>query len=195
MFLAGRKNVTDPVEPVVVLLVEDGPEDEWMTREAFAEHKNTNNMYVVRDGEQALQFLYRRGVYAHVPRPDLILLDLNLPRIDGRQVLARIKSDPELSVVPVVILTSSAAEEDLLRSYRLQANAYITKPVLSRLAVLPSAHAPGHRVLEPPGAELSSFRALPTRTSPNMAWGAAQPLAGAGVTASASALTGNFQKR
>lgn len=121
--------MTDPVEPVVVLLIEDDPEDEWMTREAFAEHKITNNMYVVRDGEQALQFLYRRGAYADMPRPDLILLDLNLPRIDGRQVLAHIKSDPELSVVPVVILTSSAAEEDLLRSYRLHANAYITKPV------------------------------------------------------------------
>ncbi|MGA4688687.1 response regulator [Rhodococcus sp. AB351] len=121
--------MTDAADPIVVLLVEDDPEDELMTREAFADHKITNVVHVVRTGEQALQFLYRQGPYREAPGPDLILLDLNLPRLDGREVLARIKADPELSAIPVVVLTSSAAEEDLLRSYRLHANAYITKPV------------------------------------------------------------------
>ncbi|MCZ1075277.1 MULTISPECIES: response regulator [Rhodococcus] len=121
--------MTDPADPIVVLLVEDDPEDELMTREAFADHKITNTVHVVRNGEQALQFLHRHFPYTDVPRPDLILLDLNLPGRDGREVLAEIKADPELSAIPVVVLTSSAAEEDLLRSYRLHANAYITKPV------------------------------------------------------------------
>ncbi|USI92721.1 response regulator [Rhodococcus pyridinivorans] len=121
--------MTDPADPIVVLLVEVDPEDELMTREAFADHKITNVVHVVRNGEQALQFLHRHSPYTDAPRPDLILLDLNLPRLDGREVLARIKADPELSAIPVVVLTSSAAEEDLLRSYRLHANAYITKPV------------------------------------------------------------------
>ncbi|KOS56376.1 response regulator [Rhodococcus rhodochrous] len=121
--------MTQPAEPIVVLLVEDDAGDELMTREALDEHKLANTLHVVRDGEQALNFLFRRDPYPDAPRPDLILLDLNLPRYDGREVLARIKADPELRHIPVVVLTASAAEEDLLRSYRLHANAYITKPV------------------------------------------------------------------
>ncbi|MEU6678988.1 response regulator [Streptomyces sp. NPDC046925] len=115
--------------PVDVLLVEDDPGDELMTREAFEDNKIRNNLHVVRDGEEALDFLYRRGAHAGVPRPDLILLDLNLPKYDGRQVLEKIKSDPDLQDIPVVVLTTSAAEEDILRSYKLHANAYVTKPV------------------------------------------------------------------
>lgn len=121
--------MTDPVEPIEVLLVEDDPGDELMTREAFEDNKIRNTLHVVRDGEEALEFLYRRGDYADAPRPDLILLDLNLPKYDGREVLAEIKSDPELSLIPVVVLTTSSAEEDILRSYKLHANAYVTKPV------------------------------------------------------------------
>ncbi|WP_318206035.1 response regulator [Streptomyces sp. SCL15-4] len=112
-----------------VLLVEDDPGDELMTREAFEDNKIGNTLHVVRDGEEALDFLYRRGDYAGAPTPDLILLDLNLPKYDGRQVLERIKSDPDLAHIPVVVLTTSSAEEDILRSYKLHANAYVTKPV------------------------------------------------------------------
>ncbi|MFF4536921.1 response regulator [Streptomyces aureus] len=115
--------------PIDVLLVEDDPGDELMTREAFEDNKIGNTLHVVRDGEEALDFLYRRGAHAEAPRPDLILLDLNLPKYDGRQVLEKIKSDPSLSHIPVVVLTTSAAEEDILRSYKLHANAYVTKPV------------------------------------------------------------------
>ncbi|MEY2242227.1 response regulator [Streptomyces sp. NPDC005070] len=115
--------------PIDVLLVEDDPGDELMTREAFEDNKIGNNLHVVRDGEEALDFLYRRAAHADAPRPDLILLDLNLPKYDGRQVLEKIKSDPALSHIPVVVLTTSAAEEDILRSYKLHANAYVTKPV------------------------------------------------------------------
>ncbi|MFF8941667.1 response regulator [Streptomyces sp. NPDC014864] len=115
--------------PIDVLLVEDDPGDELMTREAFEDNKIGNTLHVVRDGEEALDFLYRRGEHAAAPRPDLILLDLNLPKYDGRQVLERIKSDPDLVHIPVVVLTTSAAEEDILRSYKLHANAYVTKPV------------------------------------------------------------------
>ncbi|MFH8484659.1 response regulator [Streptomyces longisporoflavus] len=120
---------TPSAAPVDVLLVEDDPGDELMTREAFEDNKIRNNLHVVRDGEEALDFLYRRGEYEGVPRPDLILLDLNLPKYDGRQVLEKIKSDPDLQDIPVVVLTTSAAEEDILRSYKLHANAYVTKPV------------------------------------------------------------------
>jgi len=121
--------VTAPVEPIQVLLVEDDPGDELMTREAFEDNKINNTLHVVRDGQEALDFLYRAGPYADAPRPDLILLDLNLPKYDGRQVLQRIKSDEALAHIPVVVLTTSSAEEDILRSYRLHANAYVTKPV------------------------------------------------------------------
>ncbi|MFJ3929492.1 MULTISPECIES: response regulator [unclassified Streptomyces] len=118
-----------PVEPIEVLLVEDDPGDELMTREAFEDNKIRNTLHVVRDGQEALEFLFRKGGYAQAPRPDLILLDLNLPKYDGRQVLERIKSDEDLAMIPVVVLTTSSAEEDILRSYKLHANAYVTKPV------------------------------------------------------------------
>ncbi|MGX4711858.1 response regulator [Rhodococcus ruber] len=119
----------DTADPIDVLLVEDDPGDELMTREAFADNDIGNELHVVRDGEQALDFVYRRGDYADAPRPELILLDLNLPKYDGRQVLETIKGDPELADIPIVVLTTSAAEEDIARSYRLHANAYVTKPV------------------------------------------------------------------
>jgi CheY-like chemotaxis protein len=116
-------------EIVDVLLVEDDPGDILMTREAFEHHKIQNKLHVVTDGEQALQFLHQTGEYASAPRPGLVLLDLNLPRRSGHEVLAELKEDPELRVIPVVILTTSQAEEDILRSYSLHANAYVSKPV------------------------------------------------------------------
>ncbi|MGW8954585.1 response regulator [Streptomyces sp. NPDC055709] len=116
-------------KPIEVLLVEDDPGDELMTREAFEDNKIGNTLHVVRDGEEALDFLYRQGEHTGAPRPDLILLDLNLPKYDGRQVLERIKADADLTHIPVVVLTTSAAEEDILRSYQLHASAYVTKPV------------------------------------------------------------------
>ncbi|MGC5341816.1 response regulator [Streptomyces sp. DT24] len=118
-----------PAHPVEVLLVEDDPGDVLMTREAFEHNKIGNTLHVARDGKEALDFLYRRGEFTDAPRPDLILLDLNLPKYDGRQVLEQIKTDPELTTIPVVVLTTSSAEEDILRSYSLHANAYVTKPV------------------------------------------------------------------
>jgi CheY-like chemotaxis protein len=114
---------------IEILLVEDDPGDVLITREAFAENKVRNRLSVVSDGEAALEFLRRKGEYADAPRPDLILLDLNLPRKAGHEVLAEIKTDPELQRIPVVVLTTSDAEEDVLRSYDLHANAYVTKPV------------------------------------------------------------------
>ena len=114
---------------VDVLLVEDDPGDVLMTREAFEHHKIRNQLHVVNDGEQALQFLHRTGDYASAPRAGLFLLDLNLPRRDGLEVLAELKGDAGLRVIPVVILTTSQAEEDILRSYALHANAYVSKPV------------------------------------------------------------------
>ena len=114
---------------VDVLLVEDDPGDVLMTREAFEHHKLRNQLHVVNDGEQALQFLYRTGEYASAPRPSLILLDLNLPRRDGLEVLAELKQDAGLRVIPVVILTTSQSDEDIMRSYALHANAYVSKPV------------------------------------------------------------------
>ncbi|MCX2968836.1 MULTISPECIES: response regulator [Streptomyces] len=122
-------NSTPGHKPIEVLLVEDDPGDELMTREAFEDNKIGNVLHVVRDGEEALDFLYRRGRYDTAPRPDLILLDLNLPKYDGRQVLEKIKEDRELTHIPVVVLTTSSAEEDILRSYQLHASAYVTKPV------------------------------------------------------------------
>jgi CheY-like chemotaxis protein len=118
-----------PLHAIDVLLVEDDQGDVLMTREAFAHHKIRNELHVVTDGEQALQFLRRQGEYGDAPRPGLILLDLNLPRRDGREVLAEVKADPELRSIPVVVLTTSEAEEDILRSYSLHANAYVSKPV------------------------------------------------------------------
>jgi len=115
--------------PIEVLLVEDDPGDVMMTREAFQDYKLHNQLHVVSDGAEAMAFLRHEGEYAGRPRPDLVLLDLNLPRMDGRQVLEAIKSDPELASIPVVVLTTSENEDDVLRSYSLHANAYVTKPV------------------------------------------------------------------
>jgi len=117
------------VFPIEVLLVEDNPADVRLTREALKEEKFYSNLHVVSDGVEAMAFLRREGEYANAPRPDLILLDLNLPRKDGRQVLEEIKADPDLKVIPVVVLTISKAEEDILRSYQLHANCFISKPV------------------------------------------------------------------
>jgi CheY-like chemotaxis protein len=119
----------EPTLPIEVLLVEDDPGDVLMTQEAFEEHKVRNKLSVVSDGEEALAYLRREGPHADAPRPDLILLDLNLPRVDGREVLAVIKEDEDLRRIPVVVLTTSQADEDILRSYSLHANAYVTKPV------------------------------------------------------------------
>jgi CheY-like chemotaxis protein len=112
-----------------ILLVEDDPGDELITREAFEHNKLQNRLHVAHDGEQGLDYLYKRGEFADAPRPDLILLDLNLPKYDGRQLLEKVKSDPDLARIPIVVLTTSAAEEDILKSYKLHANAYVTKPV------------------------------------------------------------------
>ena len=119
---------SDP-RAIDVLLVEDDPGDVLMTREAFEDNKVANNLFVVSDGVMAMEFLRRQGQYADAPTPDLVLLDLNLPRMDGREVLAALKEDAELRRIPVVVLTTSEAEEDVLRSYSLHANAYVTKPV------------------------------------------------------------------
>lgn len=116
-------------KPIEILMVEDSPGDVRLAREALKDGKVGNRLNVVSDGEEALEYLRNRGKFAGVPRPDLILLDLNLPRKDGREVLAEIKSDPELASIPVVVLTTSKAEEDVARSYELHANCFITKPV------------------------------------------------------------------
>jgi two-component system, chemotaxis family, response regulator Rcp1 len=116
-------------QPLEVLLVEDSLGDVRLTKEALKDAKVHINLRVVRDGIDAMAFLMREGEYATAPRPDLILLDLNLPRKDGREVLREIKENPELKSIPVVILTTSASEADILRSYLLHANCYITKPV------------------------------------------------------------------
>lgn len=114
---------------VEILLVEDNPGDVRLTIEGLKEGKVRNNLSVARDGVEAMQFLRREGQHTGATRPDVILLDLNLPRMDGREVLAAIKSDARLKTIPVVVLTTSRAEQDVLRSYELQANCYITKPV------------------------------------------------------------------
>jgi two-component system, chemotaxis family, response regulator Rcp1 len=116
-------------KPVEILLVEDSPGDQRLTREALREAKIRNNLSIAEDGEAAVAFLCREGVYEDAPRPDLILLDLNLPKKDGREVLRIIKASESLRRIPVVILTTSQAEEDIIRAYNLNANCYITKPV------------------------------------------------------------------
>ena len=116
-------------KPIDILLVEDNPGDVRLTREALKEGKVLNTLQVVGDGIEALEYLRHAGVYAKSPHPDIILLDLNLPRKDGREVLAEIKNDPALRRIPVVILTTSKAEEDIITSYDLHANCFITKPV------------------------------------------------------------------
>ena len=117
------------LRPIEILLVEDNPGDVRLTREALKDAKMSNILHVVEDGALALDFLHRRGEYANARRPDLILLDLNLPRKNGREVLQEIKQDPFLKIIPVVILTTSQAEEDILGAYSEHANCYITKPV------------------------------------------------------------------
>ena len=115
--------------PIEILMIEDSVDDVELTREALKEAKILNNLQVAEDGEQGLARLRRVDGYQEAPRPDLILLDLNMPRMDGRELLAQIKVDEELAHIPVVVLTTSKAEEDVLRSYKLHANCYITKPV------------------------------------------------------------------
>jgi CheY-like chemotaxis protein len=110
-------------------MIEDNPGDARLAREALKEGKILNTLHVMKDGREGLDFLYRRGRYLNVPKPDIILLDLNLPGLDGRQVLQEIKSNDSLKLIPVIVLTSSAAEEDILKSYDLHANCYIVKPV------------------------------------------------------------------
>jgi CheY-like chemotaxis protein len=120
---------TAEVRPIEILLVEDSPSDAEFTVEALKEAKVRNHLNVVEDGVQAMEFLRRQGQFAQAPRPDLIMLDLNLPRKDGREVLAELKADDTLKTIPVVVLTTSRAEQDVLRAYQLHANCYITKPV------------------------------------------------------------------
>jgi two-component system, chemotaxis family, response regulator Rcp1 len=119
----------DKLRPAEILLVEDSPTDAMMTEEALEQAHLLNKLHVVEDGVAAMAFLRRQGKYADAPRPDLILLDLNLPRKDGREVLAEIKADERLKRIPVVVLTTSSAEEDILKAYGLHANCFITKPV------------------------------------------------------------------
>ncbi|MGB9302473.1 MAG: response regulator [Mycobacterium sp.] len=121
--------MTPAGRPIEILLVEDDPGDELITREAFEHNKVSNRLNVAHDGQEGLDYLYKRAPFQDAVRPDLILLDLNLPKYDGRQLLEKVKSDPDLCRIPVVVLTTSSAEEDILRSYRLHANAYVTKPV------------------------------------------------------------------
>ena len=122
-------NIDSLGRPANFLLVEDNPGDVRLTQEALKSHKVQNNLHVVTDGEEAMAFLRKQGKYKDVPRPDIILLDLNLPKKDGREVLAEIKSDQNLKTIPVVIISSSEAEQDIIKSYDLNANCYVTKPV------------------------------------------------------------------
>jgi CheY-like chemotaxis protein len=116
------------LRPIEILMIEDNPGDVRLTQEAFRDGRIRNHLNVVDDGEKAMAYLRREGPYADKPRPDLILLDLNLPRRDGRDVLSELKRDPDLLRIPVVVLTTSQSDEDILRSYDLHANCYVTKP-------------------------------------------------------------------
>lgn len=118
-----------PDKTVEILLAEDNPGDVMLTKKALKQGKLANNLHVVTDGVETLQFLRQEGEYADEPRPDLVLLDLNMPRKDGQEVLEELQDDPDLRRIPVVVLTSSESEEDIARSYELNANAYLTKPV------------------------------------------------------------------
>lgn len=122
-------NIEEMGKPIEILLVEDNPGDVRLTQEVFKESKISNKLHVVKDGVAAMDFLHHQGKGANGVRPDLILLDLNLPKKDGREVLAEIKADDDLKRIPVVVLTTSKAEEDILRSYSLHANCYLTKPI------------------------------------------------------------------
>ena len=123
------KDADDEGTPIEVLLVEDSPGDARLTQEAFRAAGETMRLHIVADGVEAMAFLRNEGVYSHSPRPDLILLDLNLPKMDGRQVLAEVKEDDSLKLIPTVILTTSSSDEDIMKSYQLQANCYLSKPV------------------------------------------------------------------
>lgn len=116
-------------KPIDILLVEDNPGDARLAQEAMKESKLRNTLYTVSDGVEAMEYLYQRGKYAGAPRPELIILDLNLPKKDGREVLAEVKEHKDLRTIPVVILTMSKAEEDIIKAYNLHANCYITKPL------------------------------------------------------------------
>jgi len=122
-------NIGTTIRAVEILLVEDSPSDADLTEEALSDGKVLNHLHWVEDGVEALAFLRRQGKYTKAPRPDLILLDLNLPKKDGREVLAQIKADPSLKLIPVVILSTSAAERAILKTYELNANCYVTKPI------------------------------------------------------------------
>jgi chemotaxis family two-component system response regulator Rcp1 len=126
-----KRSIAQKIEnrPIDILLVDDNPGDVRLTREALKDAKVLNEIHVARDGVEAMQFVHREGSFKNAPMPDLILLDLNLPRKDGREVLADIKQDPKLCHIPIVVLTTSKAEEDIVKTYNLHANAYITKPV------------------------------------------------------------------
>ena len=119
----------DAAAPIAILLIEDSPSDAKLTAKTLSKGKVLNNLHIVEDGVEAIAFLRQEGKYHDAPRPDLILLDLNLPKKDGREVLGEIKSDPNLCTIPVVVLTTSEAEEDILKSYQMHANCYLTKPV------------------------------------------------------------------
>jgi len=121
-------NISD-AKPIEILLVEDSPSDTKLTKEALEAGKIANNLNCVVDGAEAMEYLRQKGKFAGKPRPDLIMLDLNLPRKDGREVLAELKADPDLKLIPVIVLTTSRSDKDVLRSYELNANCYITKPV------------------------------------------------------------------
>jgi two-component system, chemotaxis family, response regulator Rcp1 len=121
--------VYNSLQTLQILLVEDSPSDAKLTAKTFKKAKILNNLHIVEDGVEAISFLRQEGIYADKPRPDIILLDLNLPRKDGREVLEEIKSDPNLSIIPVVVLTTSEDEKDILKSYQMHANCYLTKPV------------------------------------------------------------------
>ncbi|HEX3607672.1 MAG TPA: response regulator [Candidatus Dormibacteraeota bacterium] len=121
--------MTALLRDVNILLVEDNPGDVRLTLEALREGRITNQLHVARNGEEAMDFVRRQGEHADAPRPDLILLDLNLPRKDGREVLEELKNDPDLHRIPVIVLTTSSAEQDILRSYDLHANCFISKPI------------------------------------------------------------------
>jgi two-component system, chemotaxis family, response regulator Rcp1 len=123
------EGMTELVEPIEILLAEDNPGDIRLTQQALKDSKMHNNLHVVNDGEQAVAFLRRKPSFEHAPRPGLFLLDLNMPKKDGREVLEEIKDDPELRHIPTVVLTTSEADQDVLSAYQLHANAFITKPV------------------------------------------------------------------
>lgn len=129
MGMKRSENKRTDAKPVDILLVEDNPADVRLTKEALKDAKVLNQVYVAKDGVEAMAFLHREAPFTEVPVPDLVLLDLNLPRKDGREVLSEIKKDPQLKRIPVVVLTTSKADEDIIRSYNLHANAYVTKPV------------------------------------------------------------------